>query len=153
MEWITLIISSRDNALMGNIGHSCGCHPDMYHPPKHCCRPSTSPHGNGTLTAMASCIRTMPPTTLQKHLRNGLRNRTNSSRCQSGPQIPQISIWSSIHGTCWIENDSVWLPYSLASYRQVCSKSKMKNHKGWKCPSVGPHWNYNMHRHSWSAGN
>ena len=34
--------------MLGNLGsfHPCGCYFDMYHLPKHCCRPCTPFHGN-----------------------------------------------------------------------------------------------------------
>ncbi|KAK3570928.1 hypothetical protein QTP86_030463, partial [Hemibagrus guttatus] len=39
------------NVLLGNLGscHPCGCYFDMYHLPRHCCRPCTPFHVNGIL--------------------------------------------------------------------------------------------------------
>ena len=36
-----------DIALALVSSHSCGCYFDMYHLPKHCCRPCAPFHGNG----------------------------------------------------------------------------------------------------------
>lgn len=83
------------NVLLGNLGSwsSYGCYCDTYHLLKHCCRPRPPFHSNSFLTTVTSFKNNnAPPDTLQKLLRNGLKNLTKNSACWINHQILQISI-------------------------------------------------------------
>ena len=69
-----------------------------------------------SLMAVASFSRIIHRATKQKCFRNGLRGTTMSWRCRLDLQIPQISVQSSICGTCWTNKSDPWRPH-LATYR------------------------------------
>ena len=81
--------------LLGNLltWHSCRCNL-MHRQSKHCCGPSTPPHGNCTPIWQWTPSGTMHPDTAQKLPRN------RYTRHWLGLQIDQNPIWLNICGTC-----------------------------------------------------
>ena len=61
---------------------------------------------NHSPVAVAPSRRTTCCETLQKLLRNGQRNMTESSRHQLGLQVLQTPIWTSVCWTFWNKSDS-----------------------------------------------
>lgn len=87
---------------------------DVYHQPQHRYRSSPPSSGNGSAPPAGQCT-----PSLQKLLRDGLRNLRKRSMRQPGLQISQIWIWSCIREMCQNMSDP-WRPHCGSDLALTC---------------------------------